>query len=138
MPAACLEVDRSGSIHDIHGRTVVLRGINFDAGSKMPVQVSSTYTPVDKKFWDGDNVSFVNRPFGLEEAPEHLERLKLYGFNTIRYIYTWEALEHKGPGIYDDDFISFTIEMLKMIDKYGFYVILDPHQDNVSCQILPV
>lgn len=130
MPSACLEVDY-GVIRDEHQRAVVLRGINLDAGGKMPVQSKSSFELPDADYWDGDNVSFVNRPFGLEDAPEHFERLKSFGFNTIRYVFTWEALEHAGPGIYDDDFIDYTIEMLKLLDKYGFYVFMDPHQDNV-------
>lgn len=131
MPAACLEVDH-GVLKDEYGRTVILRGINLDGGSKAPVQAPSTFEPADSTYFDGDNVSFVNRPFTLEEAPEHFERLKAFGFNTIRYLFTWEALEHKGPGIYDDEFIDFTIKMLKLLDNYGFYVFMDPHQDNVS------
>lgn len=132
MPAACLEVDRFGVIHDEYGRTAILRGINLDGGAKLPIQHPSTFDPADSSFFDGDNVSFVNRAFTLKEAPEHFERLKQFGFNTIRYIFTWEALEHERPGVYDDKFIDFTISILKMLDKYGFYVIMDPHQDTVS------
>lgn len=97
MPRNLLRVDNLGSLRDSSDRTVVLRGINLDSASKMPKQVPSTYLAPGSDFWDGDNVSYVNRPFTLEEAPTHLERLKGWGFNTIRYLFTWEALEHKGP-----------------------------------------
>lgn len=136
MPAACLEVDTYGTIRDEHKRSVILRGINLDAGAKLPVQSETTFEPPNKEYWDGDNVSFTQRPFSLSDAPEHFERLKSFGFNTIRYVFTWEALEHAGPGIYDDEFISFTIEMLKLLDKYDFYVFMDPHQDTVSFAML--
>ncbi|GME98834.1 unnamed protein product [Ambrosiozyma monospora] len=79
---------------------------------------------------EGDHVSFVGRPFPLEEAYEHFSRIKLWGHNTLRYIITWEALEHEGPGIYDDDYINYTIEILKIIKEIGgLYVFIDPHQD---------
>lgn len=102
----------------------------------MPVQHSNFFEPIGNDYWDGDNISFVNRPFLLEDAPIHFSRLKAYGFNTIRYVFTWEALEHTGPGVYDDDYISFTISVLKLLDQFGFYVFMDPHQDNVRIFIL--
>lgn len=92
-----LQVDSLGNLKDRQGRTVALRGINLDASSKMPSQIPTTFLNPGNDFWDGDNVSFIDRPFTLKEAPVHLERLKSWGFNTIRYIFTWEALEHKGP-----------------------------------------
>ncbi|GMF08780.1 unnamed protein product [Ambrosiozyma monospora] len=82
---------------------------------------------------EGDHVSFVGRPFPLEEAHEHFARIKLWGYNTLRYIITWEALEHEGPDSYDDEYISYTIEMLKIIREVcGLYVFIDPHQDSWS------
>lgn len=97
MSKKLLSIDGIGGFKDSSGRTVVLRGINLDSSAKLPKQQPSTFSHPDSSFWDGDNVSYVNRPFTLEEAPSHLERIKEWGFNTIRYIYTWEALEHKGP-----------------------------------------
>lgn len=131
MPAGYLQVDKTGAIKDENNREIILRGINLDGGSKLPVQQTSFFEKVDDSYWDGDNISFVNRPFLLEDAPTHFAKLKSYGFNTIRYVFTWEALEHKGPGIYDDEFIDFTIKVLKILDEFGFYVFMDPHQDNV-------
>lgn len=129
MPAFALEIDQFGTIRDEQDRYIILRGINLDGGAKMPIGSPSTFDPVDDAFWDGDNVSFSGRPFSLNDAPVHLRRLKAFGFNTIRYLFTWEALEHSGPGKYDDEFIDYTIEVLKLLDKYGFYVFMDPHQD---------
>ncbi|KAJ6157770.1 glycosyl hydrolase [Penicillium chermesinum] len=81
------------------------------------------------KFFEGDNVSFVGRPFSLEESHIHFQRLRKWGYNTIRYIFTWEAIEHAGPGIYDEEWAAFTVEILRIAKKYEFYVFMDPHQD---------
>ncbi|CAN6625056.1 ergosteryl-beta-glucosidase [Trichomonascus vanleenenianus] len=128
--AKVLQVDGLGSFCDAQNRVVILRGINLDSGNKMPAKpYLTTYSPQNEEYWNGQDISFVGRPFSLEDAPVHLERIKSWGYNTIRYVYTWEALEHKGPGVYDDEFIDYSIEVLKLIRSYGFYVFMDPHQD---------
>ncbi|KAG0199170.1 hypothetical protein BGX28_007517 [Mortierella sp. GBA30] len=76
-----------------------------------------------------DRISFVGRPFELEEADEHLARLKHWGFRMIRWIVTWEAIEHHGPGVYDQDFLEYTIKALLKVKEYGFKVMIDFHQD---------
>ncbi|VVT45565.1 uncharacterized protein SAPINGB_P000793 [Magnusiomyces paraingens] len=120
-----------GCFVDGLGRQIVLRGINFAGDAKMPTRPKYTpsHAPDDDEFYDGDAVSFVGSPFALDEVDEHLDRLRAWGFNTLRYIFTWEALEHQGPGIYDEEFIEYTIAMLYKIRAKGFRVIMDPHQD---------
>lgn len=130
-----LKSDDSGNFIDNEGRKVILKGINVDGGLKLP---RTPYIPTYKEnsndpnsvFFDGENVTFVGRPYPLEECFEHFSRIKTWGYNTIRYIITWEALEHLGPGKYDEEFIDYTIEVLKIIkDIGGLYVFLDMHQD---------
>jgi hypothetical protein len=125
-----LQVDDLGVLRDSTNRVVTLRGINVDGSSKMPTQPNiTTFTPIDETYWQGDKVSFVGRPFSLDHAPRHLERIRSWGYNVIRYVYSWEALEHEGPGVYDDEFIDYTIKVLCLMRDYDFYVFLDPHQD---------
>ncbi|KAI5967140.1 hypothetical protein CANMA_003197 [Candida margitis] len=131
-----LETDKKGNFYDKStGRKVVLKGINVDASMKLPVD---PYMPSFKGdptnpsdiFFDGDTVSFVGRPFPLEEARMHFYRIKSWGYNTIRYLLTWEAVEHEGPGKYDEKFAEYTLEMLKIIGEIGgLYVFLEFHQD---------
>lgn len=120
----------NGEFKDSKGRTVILRGINVAGDAKYPVTpfVPSHHEDNDE-FWDGDNVSFVNSPFSLDQADEHFARLKVAGFKLVRYIFTWEALEHQGPAVYDDEFIDFTISVLQKLRHHGLYCFMDPHQD---------
>ena len=120
---------------DEKNREVTLHGINLAGDAKYPATPDQP-SHVSDNFLDGDNVSFVGRPFSLEDAPVHFRRLRNWGYNTLRYIFTWEAIEHAGPGKYDEDFIRFTIEVLRLAKKFGFYINMDPHQDVVSYSFL--
>ncbi|KAF2148855.1 glycoside hydrolase family 5 protein [Myriangium duriaei CBS 260.36] len=113
---------------DQQNREVTLRGINIAGDCKLPAKPEQN-SHTKEGFFDGDSVSFVGRPFSLEDAHIHFSRLRKWGMNTIRYLFTWEALEHAGPGKYDEEFIDFTIKMLRLAKEYGFYVFMDPHQD---------
>ncbi|KAK4250046.1 glycoside hydrolase [Corynascus novoguineensis] len=117
-----------GKFCDRHGRQVILRGINVAGEAKYPSKPNQPSHVADG-FFDGDNVSFVGRPFPKEEAHLHFSRLKRCGYNTIRYVFTWEAIEAAGPGIYDEAWIDETIEVLRAAKGFGFYVFMDPHQD---------
>ncbi|CAG87248.2 DEHA2D13860p [Debaryomyces hansenii CBS767] len=130
-----LETDGQGSFVDNKGRKIVLKGINVDGASKFPCtpnlpSYAGNGSEPDNIFFEGEQVSFVGRPFPLEEAEVHFERIKSWGYNTIRYLITWEALEHFGPCKYDDDFIAYTIDMLRIINRVGgLYVFVETHQD---------
>ena len=120
-----IEGDR---FRDAGNREVTLRGINVAGDAKLPFKPDLN-THTQEGFHDGDQCSFVGRPFPIDEAHVHFSRLKRWGYNLIRYVFTWEAIEHAGPNEYDDEWIQFTIEVLRLAKSYGFYIFLDPHQD---------
>ncbi|KAJ5976777.1 hypothetical protein N7501_000119 [Penicillium viridicatum] len=115
------------TFRDPLNREIILRGINVAGDAKYP-KTPDLRSHNLEKFFDED-VSFVGRPFPLEDAHIHFQRLRKWGYNTIRYIFTWEAIEHAGPRIYDEHWIDFTIGILRIAKQYSFYVFMDPHQD---------
>ena len=122
---------KNGWFLDDHGRRILLRGVNLGASSKLP-KIPNGATHLKSDFSDHREVSFIGRPFSLDEAPSHLKRLKHWGFNCLRLLITWEAIEHSGPNIYDLEYLEYIEELLKLTSEYGFYIIIDPHQDAWS------
>ena len=113
---------------DKYRRKILLRGVNFTASSKIPVHPNSA-THIKTDFKDHKDVSFIGHPVSLKEAEEHFIRLKHWGFNCLRFLVTWEAIEHTGPKQYDTEFLDYIEELLKITEEKGFYVFIDPHQD---------
>ena len=59
-------------------RKFFLRGVNLGGSTKIPV-VPDGATYRKEGFFDHQTVSFVGRPFPLEEADEHFIRLRGWG-----------------------------------------------------------
>jgi hypothetical protein len=110
------------------GRTVILRGVNLGGSSKVPSQPNGA-THLRQDFFNHEDVSFVGRPFPLEEAEQHFHRLKTWGFTFIRLIVTWEAVEHAGPGRYDQAYLDYLRSIVEIAARYEINVLIDPHQD---------
>lgn len=116
------------SFTDSLGRVLMLRGVNLGGSSKVPLTPDGSTYRADG-FFDHHSVSFVGRPFPLEEADEHYSRLRSWGFNTLRFLVTWEAIEHAGPGIHDQAYLDYLYSVVKKAGEHGFFVFIDPHQD---------
>ncbi|KAJ3077100.1 hypothetical protein HDU98_008535 [Podochytrium sp. JEL0797] len=99
-------------------------------GANLRVERAHDWSAME--FFNHRDVSFIGRPFPLQDADEHFQRLKAWGLTFVRLLVTWEALEHKGPGIYDDAFIDYLICILKKAEKHGIKCFIDPHQDTWS------
>jgi len=121
-----IRVDGSRFV-DASGREVILRGVNLGGDCKVPYPDGGTHLPTD--FSNHRSVSFVGRPFPLEEADEHFGRLRHWGFNCLRLLTTWEAVEHEGPGIYDEAYLDYFAELCRRAGEHGLYLFIDFHQD---------
>jgi hypothetical protein len=115
-------------------RTVMIRAVNLSGESKLPTGCTS-HVHCLRMYPDPRNVTFVGRPFPLETETErqgarvHLARIRSWGFNAIRYIVTWEAIEHTGPGEYDQDYLLHVQSTVRLCAEFGLAVIIDFHQD---------
>ncbi len=119
---------RDGWFIDPLGRRTILRGVNLSGSTKVPYTPNgATHLPIDFQNWA--DVSFIGRPFPLAEADEHLGRIAHWGFNVLRLLVTWEAIEHAGPGRYDEAYLDYVREVTKKAAKHGLMVFVDPHHD---------
>jgi len=112
---------------DEHGRRVILRGVNLGGDCKVPYPDGGTNFRSD--FSNHREVSFIGRPFPLGEAGEHFSRLRAWGFNCLRLLTTWEAVEHRGPRDYDAAYLDYFADLCRLAGDYGFYLFVDFHQD---------
>jgi len=124
--AAAIRIDGT-RLRDRHGREVILRGVNLGGDTKLPYPDGGTHIPTD--FADHRTVSFVGRPFPLDEADAHFRRLRRWGFNCLRLLTTWEAVEHSGPGLYDTAYLDYLAAIAARAGTHGFFVFVDFHQD---------
>ncbi|TDH68250.1 hypothetical protein CCR75_004767 [Bremia lactucae] len=121
---------RHGHFVDAQGRVRLLRGVNLGGSSKFPFGYQHTDRHSSSSFFDGArSVSFVNRPFPLNEARGHFARLQRWGLTLLRLIVTWEAIEHGGPGVYDDAYLQYVKALVTIAADYGLSIYVDPHQD---------
>ena len=92
-------------IRDDDGRALILHGLNISNAAKVAPDYLSWHTFED------------------------YERMKKdWGFNVVRYLIFWSAVEPE-PGIYDDDFLDSVAERVDWARELGLHVIIDMHQD---------
>ncbi len=113
---------------DEFGRRLILHGVNLGGSSKVPCSPNGA-THLSDGFFDHRRVSFVGRPFPLEEADEHFSRLRAWGLTFLRFLVTWEAIEHAGPGQYDQEYLDYLEAVVAKAHDYGLKLFIDPHQD---------
>ncbi|KAK7052960.1 hypothetical protein VNI00_004280 [Paramarasmius palmivorus] len=109
---------------DKYGRVCNLRGVNVSGSCKSAANHDDDIFPSE-----AETVTFVGRPFPLEEAHEHFSRLRRWGFTFLRFLVTWEAVEHAGPGIYDTEYLTYLRNILQLLPQYGMTAFVAIHQD---------
>ena len=118
---------QDGHFIDKEGRVCILRGVNLGGSSKLP----TNYKQFEQQGTEfiSNKVTFVNRPFPLNEADLHFSRLRLWGLRFLRLVITWEAIEHEGPNIYDTGYLKYLRALVEKAQKYELLIYIDPHQD---------
>jgi Cellulase (glycosyl hydrolase family 5) len=114
---------------DPTGRAMILHGINVGGSTKLPFQPLIPSHQKENFYETVYTVSSVGRPFPLEQADEHFERLYQWGYRFVRLLVTWEAIEHAGPGRYDENYLNYIQAIVKKAEDHHINVFIDPHQD---------
>jgi len=68
----------------------------------------------------------------LADADGHFQRLKEWGFQFVRLLVSWEAIEHSGPGLYDQTYLDYIYQLVQKAQQYNINVFIDAHQDTWS------
>jgi len=110
--------DRGRWFEDKDGRKLILRGVNVCGSSNFSLNCQ---THVTKDFFDTTNISFVGRPFPLDKADEHFQRIQACGLTFVRLLVTWEAVEHAGPGEYDEEYLEYLLKIVRIAAKYNMH-----------------
>ena len=55
--------------------------------------------------------------------------MRSWGLTFLRLLVTWEAVEHAGPGVYDQAYLDYLYALVKKAGDHGLELFIDPHQD---------
>lgn len=105
---------KSKYITDDQGRIVVYRGVNVSNLSK--------HSGPPSGYWDRGR---AQHPW---QERDDFQRLEKWGFNFVRYLIFWEAIEPE-KGKYDDYYLDGAINRAAYLERLGVDVVLDMHQD---------
>jgi hypothetical protein len=73
-------------------------------------------------------VSFVGIPFPEEKADWFFGQLTERGIRFVRLPVPWEAIEHTGPGLYDESYLAFLRKILLAAERHGVEAMILPRQ----------
>ena len=113
---------------DSLGRYVLFRGVNFASRSKLP-----PYLPIAPL--DVRNIDQLDLKKEIELVKPELDLLKHLGFNIVRLLISWKAIEPKpNPNLEEllpegKHYLSMVKEIIDELYKRDLYVFLDFHQD---------
>lgn len=109
---------QSNYVRDEFGRYTFFHGVNVSGSTKLPATT--------------DPVSYVGKPFAVDEIDWNLKKLKEAGFNVLRFLIIWEGIEPYNSGEYDEEYLDYIEYVVEKANEYRIYVFLDMHQDLFS------
>ncbi|MCA9537519.1 MAG: cellulase family glycosylhydrolase [Myxococcales bacterium] len=149
---------------DGHGRYLHIRGINVSGSHKAPPTEAfpSRYplpddpalaercqrVPLAEACVPSRDVSYVGRPFPLDEADRWFGELAGLGFNAVRLITNWESIQPYRPGTcggrgsryspecFDLEYLDYYDALISKAQDHGIYVLVDMHQDMFSRHLM--
>jgi uncharacterized membrane protein HdeD (DUF308 family) len=120
---------KSGSwFRDQENRYVLFRGVNFGSRSKMP-----PYLPIAPL--EVHELSKLDLNKEIESVGSGLDLMKSLGFNIIRLLVSWKAIEPRPNANLDEllpegkKYLEYMKQIIDELYARNLYVILDFHQD---------
>jgi aryl-phospho-beta-D-glucosidase BglC (GH1 family) len=116
---------------DAQGRYLLFRGVNLASRSKLPPYLP--VLPLEVKALDQQGLARFYQE--LEAVKPQLDILKMLGFNAVRLLVMWKAIEPR-PNLNLDQLLPEGVQYLQLVREImdalyerGIYVLLDFHQD---------
>ncbi len=113
---------------DTQGRFVLFRGVNFASWSKLP-----PYLPISPL--QSKSLTSQELKKELRVVEPEIKLLKELGFNIVRLLVIWKAIEPTPNPNLDqllpegENYLNLVKEILDVLYSYGLFVIIDFHQD---------
>jgi len=113
---------------DSQGRFVLFRGVNFASRSKLPPYLP--IAPLQSK-----DISLQELRNEIEVVKPQIKQLKDLGFNVVRLLIMWKAIEPTPNPNLDqllpegENYLNLVKEIIDVLYYYGLFVIIDFHQD---------
>jgi hypothetical protein len=113
---------------DPEGRYLIFRGVNFASRSKLP-----PYLPIAPLH--AENIDQSELKEEIELVRSELDLLKKLGFNIIRLLISWKAIEPKPNPNLDElmtegqEYLTLVNQVIDTLYRRDLYIILDFHQD---------
>ena len=114
--------------HDSEGRYILFRGVNFASRSKLP-----PYLPIAPLHAEKIDQSVLTEETELVRS--ELDLLEKLGFNIIRLLISWKAIEPKpNPNLNElmtegQEYLTLVSQIIDELYRRHLYIILDFHQD---------
>jgi hypothetical protein len=113
---------------DPYGRYVMFRGVNFGARSKLPPYLP--ISPLKARMISSDELKSE-----IESVAKELDLMKELGFNVVRFLLSWKAIEPRPNADLDrilpegEEYLKLVQQIVDELYSHNVLVLFDFHQD---------